>query len=77
MNAQRHHPFDVSVVVPAADFVHLDRWLTHALALRASKEILVADSSLARLYASLHRHVHITEESPQRPHARAIHLLRR
>ncbi|GAB1822959.1 hypothetical protein [Herbidospora sp. RD11066] len=61
MNAQRHHPFDVSVVVPAADPVQLDRWLTHALALRASKEILVADSRLARLYASLHRNVHITK----------------
>ncbi|WP_061295186.1 hypothetical protein [Herbidospora cretacea] len=61
MNAQRHYPLDVSVVVPAADFVHLDRWLTHALALRASKEVFVADSSLARLYASLHRNVHITK----------------
>ncbi|WP_066368829.1 hypothetical protein [Herbidospora mongoliensis] len=67
MNAQRHHPFDVSVVVAAADSVQLDRWLTHALALRASKEILVADSRLARLYASLHRHVHITKNPLNAP----------
>nr|WP_157554259.1 hypothetical protein [Herbidospora sakaeratensis] len=67
MNAQRHHPFDVSVVVSAAGSVHLDRWLTHALALRASKEILVADSRLARLYAGLHRHVRIVDRPENAP----------